>query len=54
MTRLSSWLFECKADRKGQRLHHWRRNPDGTATCTRCKLLLSKEEADDCFTDRER
>lgn len=54
----SLWHFECKGRaRQGDSagmgtLHVWRRNEDGTATCKKCGGTLTREEADDCFTDR--
>lgn len=46
-------IYECP---KGgtQRLHCWKRNADRTATCVRCKLVLSAPHADEVFTDYER
>lgn len=35
-----------------QELHTWKRLPDKTAICTKCKLTLTVAQADDCFTDR--
>jgi hypothetical protein len=41
-------VYEC---RKGgeRRIHYWKLNEDGTATCQNCKLVLNKDDADDCF-----
>lgn len=40
-------------DRPGyQGLHVWKRNPDQTATCQKCRITLTVEDADDVFTQR--
>jgi hypothetical protein len=46
-------IYECKSNSKN-RLHWWKRNPDGTASCAHCKLVLNKQHADECFRDYER
>lgn len=58
MTLLAPWVFECRGrGRPGDRpglagIHHWRRQPDRTAVCLKCGVVLSVEDADDCFTQR--
>lgn len=45
-------MYECKGDPK-QGLHYWRRMPDGQrAQCLNCKVVLTKEQADDVWRDR--
>lgn len=45
-------VYECPKGKAG--LHTWRRRPDGTAVCVQCQKELNREDAEDCFTDRER
>lgn len=40
-------IYECEKGRDG--FHVWKRNPDRTATCVKCKLVLTVEQANDCF-----
>ena len=44
---MAAWHFECPKSE----IHRWKRNDDGTATCLNCGQKLTKDEADDCFTD---
>jgi hypothetical protein len=52
-----SWVWACKGKKQpGESrvvtengLHSWMRNEDHTATCKRCGMVLSVEEANDCF-----
>lgn len=40
-------VFECPKGKMA--LHTWQRNPDMTATCVKCGLVLTREQADDCY-----
>lgn len=44
-------VFECRNGRA--RLHTWKRNEDGTATCALCNLSLTKQQADEVFATGE-
>lgn len=41
--------YECPKGRN--KLHTWKRNKDGTATCTKCNLTLRQNHADEVFDD---
>lgn len=43
-------VYECPKGKAG--LHTWKRLPDRTAICVRCKTTLTQEQADDCWEDR--
>lgn len=48
--------YECKGKHGGRRttMHTWgKRLPDGRARCVNegCGLILSKEDADDCYRE---
>ena len=44
-------VYECKKDKRG--IHHWiRYAATGRAMCKHCKLVLTKEQTDDVFTER--
>jgi len=49
---ISRWSFECEESKIPGALHHWVRKADGTAYCRFCKMKLTKEEAEECFTQR--
>jgi hypothetical protein len=43
--------YECPKGKS--RLHTWKRLPDLTAVCVECKQVLNKNDAAECFYDRE-
>ena len=43
--------YECPKGDKA--LHTWKRNEDGTATCIKCKTVLNKQDAADCFRETD-
>lgn len=44
-------VWECKKSKNT--LHTWKRNPDQTATCKDCKIVLSKIHANEAFRGYE-
>lgn len=48
MTLIETWHWACPKGRRGS-LHVWHRQPDNTASCSRCGALLTVAEADRCF-----
>lgn len=42
-------VYECPKGKS--RLHTWKRLDDGRAQCKDCKLILNREDAEDCFRE---
>ena len=49
--RSMKWSYECEGA-SGYKMHHWKRQDDGTAKCNLCDIELTVEEADECFESK--
>lgn len=47
---MMAWYYECEKAR--DTLHHWVKQPDGTAICKHCKIRLTVEETRECFEQK--